>query len=247
MEQDDPLVLPGIMQVLLPDLCPDSRHENVLELGSVSGAGHNDIPSEEDKLDPELVAGGSDCEGEGRAEADKHDPAHSILRQLPPALSAAHTALRDIKVVLKPPRPTGSGSVNPNLDLLTRSQLEGMRALLWCYSNVESKSQGAHGSSWMAASLDVAHDNEKGPWYAHRLCEWTKAYIEDHEIIPENIYGTWNVSWVEEDDVAQEIHLHLQSIGQYVRAMDVHYRDQPEVKECLKRKKLYLSQWLSNG
>ena len=43
---------------------------------------------------------------------------------------------------------------------------------------------------------------------------------------------------LEDKGLAEEIHLHLQSIGKYVKAMDiVHHLDTPEIKERLDHKK----------
>jgi hypothetical protein len=43
---------------------------------------------------------------------------------------------------------------------------------------------------------------------------------------------------LEDEGLAEEIHLHLQSISKYVKAMDiVHYLDTPEMKECLDHNK----------
>jgi hypothetical protein len=87
----------------------------------------------------------------------------------------------------------------------------------------------------MAASLKTAHAYEKGPWLAGHLREWVRAYCKDRRDLPMNIYGTWNSSKLEDEDFAQELLLHLQSIGKYVRAMDiVEYLDQAEVKSRLK-------------
>jgi formate-dependent phosphoribosylglycinamide formyltransferase (GAR transformylase) len=50
--------------------------------------------------------------------------------------------------------------------------------------------------------------------------------------------GTWNTSLLDDKEFAQELHLHLQSIGKYVSAMDiVRYVDQPEIKTHLKLSK----------
>ena len=84
----------------------------------------------------------------------------------------------------------------------------------------------------------MAHAAERGPWLARCLREWTHTYISDHENLLLNTYGCWNVSLLEDEDLAQEIHLHLQGIGKYVKAMDiVHYLDTPEMKACLSLKK----------
>jgi hypothetical protein len=52
------------------------------------------------------------------------------------------------------------------------------------------------------------------------------------------VYGYWNVSLLEDKNFAQEIHMHLQGIGKYVKAIDiVHFLDMPEMKVRLKLKK----------
>ena len=63
-------------------------------------------------------------------------------------------------------------------------------------------------------------------------------YIINHKNLPHNIYGCWNVSLLKDEDLAQEIHLHLQVIGKFMKAMDiVNYLDTPEMKMHLKLKK----------
>ena len=84
---------------------------------------------------------------------------------------------------------------------------------------------------WIVSSLAVVHAAECGPWLARKLREWLRAYIKDRDCLPLNEYGHWNVSLLEDEDLAQEIHLHLQGIGKYVKAMDiVHYLDTPKMK-----------------
>jgi hypothetical protein len=36
-----------------------------------------------------------------------------------------------------------------------------------------------------------------------------------------NIYGHWNVFLLKDEDLDAEIHLHMQGIGKYVKAMDM--------------------------
>ena len=49
--------------------------------------------------------------------------------------------------------------------------------------------------------------------------------------------GCWNVSLLEDEDLTQEIHLHLQGIGKWVIAMDiVNYLDTPELRTHFKLK-----------
>jgi hypothetical protein len=60
-----------------------------------------------------------------------------------------------------------------------------------------------------------------GTQQARQLCKWARDYIADCGCLPINIYGTWNSSIFEDEDFASELLLHLQSIGKYVRAMEI--------------------------
>ena len=152
------------------------------------------------------------------------------LFEPPPTIDVAKLALADIKRVLKPHRDTGAGYKDPKIDLLLRGRLDLMKLFLWQYISTNN--------GWIASSLHVAHAAERGPWLAKQLRIWTRAYINDRECLPFNQYGRWNVSLLEDEDLAQEIHVHLQGIGKYVKAMDiVHFLDTPEMKARLKLKK----------
>ena len=57
------------------------------------------------------------------------------------------------------------------------------------------------------------------------------AFMADPEDLLHNPYGAWNKSILDHDEtLAQDIHLHLQKIGKYVRAEDlVDFMDTPEM------------------
>ena len=149
----------------------------------------------------------------------------------PPSLNAAQTALADIKRVLKPLHNTGCGYKSPGLDLVLRGRLDLMKMFFVRYIELNTNAKYLIGGTWISASLDVARAAKRGPWLAWRLREWTRTYIIDCEKLPLNIYGHWNVSILEDEDLAHKIHLHLQSIGKYVKAMDiVHFLDTPAMK-----------------
>jgi hypothetical protein len=175
-----------------------------------------------------------------------HTPALAGQFTPPPTVEEATLALADLKLILRPPRNSGRGHKDPKLDLLLRTRLERMQMFLWNYTDPANK-----GCGWMAASLKTAHAQEKGPWLAGRLREWVRAYCKDREDLPMNIYGTWSSSILEDEDFAQELLLHLQGIGKYVKAMDiVEYLDRAEVKSRLKlTKTISLStaqRWMSH-
>jgi hypothetical protein len=74
--------------------------------------------------------------------------------------------------------------------------------------------------------------------HARKLRVWTRSFINDRKEIPENRYGRSNKSAIDNEDLAQEIHLHLQQIAKYIKAEDiVRYCAKPEILACLKRTK----------
>ena len=93
---------------------------------------------------------------------------------------------------------------------------------------------------WIASSEQAARiGGRKAKWTARRLREWTHAFVRDMTNLPDHEYGKWNSSILEDEDLAQEICLHLQSKGPYVCAMDiVQFLETPEMKERLNLKKL---------
>jgi hypothetical protein len=130
----------------------------------------------------------------------------------PPTTDEARLALADLDDVLKPQRTKGPGYRDPQLDLLTRQRLEAMQMFLWRYTDKSSPNYGSPGA-WTAASKEAAHNLRKQVWLARKLQEWTHAFILDRKDLPVNCYGEWSVSLLEDEGLAEEIHLHLQGIG----------------------------------
>ena len=95
------------------------------------------------------------------------------------------------------------------------------------------------GTMWHAAFLLAAVASGKGSGLAHSLRVWTWEFLEDNDQLPVSLYGKHNSSRLLDEDLAEEIHEHLKSLGKkYLRAMDiVWYLEQPEVKVRLKLKK----------
>jgi len=165
----------------------------------------------------------SDEEGEGNAQSDERD-----TRKPPPSVIAAGEAYKKLKDIISPPRNKGKGYKDPNLDLLTRSRLEAMKRFLWTYINPESRFY----DQWTAASLDTAQAAERGPWFARRLRNWSTAFVEDTNVLPINLYGSWNKSRIDDEDLCQEVTAHLQGIGKYICTQDVsRYMNRSEVKK----------------
>ena len=183
----------------------------------------------------------SDEEGEGCAQDDEKS-----TRWMPPTVELSKVAYERIKRILRPPRLTGNGDKDPGLDLLLRSRLEAMMRFLWAYINPQSKSF----DKWSAVSLEMAKAVERGLWFARRLWDWTSSFVADAEDLPFNIYGTWNKSRLDDEDLQHDILAHLQTIGIHICAEDVsHYMDHSEVKKKYGMKKGITEQtarnWLS--
>jgi hypothetical protein len=213
----------------IDEIHPSHDAENVTlidhDTGSTQGDDQTGLPEEESASYNESATGNggeSDSEGVGNAQDDEKNK-----NWLPPSIETAHAAHTQLDSILNPRRNNGKGHKDLNLDLLLQSRLEGMKRFLWNYINPTSRFY----DKWIPASVDTATASEKGPWFALWLREWSSAFIKDGEDLPFNIYGTWKKSRLDDEDLKQEISIHLQSIGKFISAMDiVRYLDQPDVK-----------------
>jgi len=150
----------------------------------------------------------------------------------PPGPDHVDQRIKDIENILHPKRKTGYGHIDSDLNYTLRTRLEMMLHFLRIY-----QINGYEG--WIASSEQAARiGGRKAKWTARRLREWTHAFVRDTTNLPDHEYGKWNSSVLEDEDLAQEICLHLQSKGPYVCAMDiVQFLETPEMKERLNLKK----------
>ncbi|KAI0732675.1 hypothetical protein C8Q72DRAFT_773983 [Fomitopsis betulina] len=74
---------------------------------------------------------------------------------------------------------------------------------------------------WISASLHTAHAWRQGLHRARKLREWTCNFLEDHHQLPFTPEASWSVSLLEKPDLKEALCEHLQSIGKYVRALDI--------------------------
>ena len=83
------------------------------------------------------------------------------------------------------------------------------------------------------ASLHTVNNVNRAPSNACQLQGWVRDFITDCEVLPQNPYGRWNESLINTDKIlAQDIYLHLQDIGKFVKSMDlVNFLDTPEMWE----------------
>lgn len=171
-----------------------------------------------------------------------------LAARKPPTLQEAASAIEALQLIIRPPRgkpgrdPTkpksGLGYKTPNLTRFALDRVSAMKAFLELYRYKLSNATDPEKSFWMEASLESAKGHQgKGPSFARSLRKWTRRFIRDKHIL-ENPYGRWTKPRIDDEAFAQELQLHLQSIGKCVRALDmVHYLDRPEVKERWSLKK----------
>jgi hypothetical protein len=156
-------------------------------------------------------------------------PSRSFLS--PPQPDAIEKCLSTLKNITHPKRQTGYGHKDPHLNLVLRARLETMITFLRIY-----KMNGF--LDWTASSQVAAAAAGKGSWLARKLREWVHCLIRDETDLPTHSYGKFNSSILEDEDLAEEIHLHLQGIGPWIKAADiVQYLNTPEMKARLNLKK----------
>ncbi|KAJ6552142.1 hypothetical protein B0H10DRAFT_2242245 [Mycena sp. CBHHK59/15] len=76
-------------------------------------------------------------------------------------------------------------------------------------------------TAWAKSADIIAKSAGKGSWLSWRIHEWSVNFIRDEENLPTAEYGKMNGTMLEDEDLAQELHLHLQGIGKYVAAQDI--------------------------
>lgn len=154
-----------------------------------------------------------------------------------PSLDEALTAHADLVSVLEPKRASGRGYKKPNLDDVTHRRLAALRIFLHLFIERETAAPEKRGN-WTQASWDAAHIIEESTYQAENYRQWGRAFIQDRDSLPEHDYGKGNRSLIEDEDLSTEIHLHLQSIGKYIKADDiVKFMGTPEMLERTKRTK----------
>jgi len=86
--------------------------------------------------------------------------------------------------------------------------------MLHFYINPSSAMYAKWGDSASMAALGLGH----GKHCAQVLAQLAHQYILDHEVLPVNPYSEWNKSILADEDLADDIQLHLQSLGKEITA-----------------------------
>ncbi|THU81624.1 hypothetical protein K435DRAFT_693137, partial [Dendrothele bispora CBS 962.96] len=100
------------------------------------------------------------------------------------------------------------------------------------------KSHSCSHPKWVLCADLIASSAGKGPWMSRMLRVWVMDFSESEKNLPTAKYGKSNTSMLEDEDLAQELHLHLQGVGKYVAAKHVaQFVNSPEVRSRLRLKK----------
>ncbi|KAG1729321.1 uncharacterized protein EDB91DRAFT_1060018 [Suillus paluster] len=108
------------------------------------------------------------------------------------------------------------------------------------------------GALWSAVALQTAQFVGKGTYMSQNVREWSKSYILDHENLLFAKYGgECTRSWIDDEDLKEELLVHLQSLGKYISATAViDYLAQPDVQQHFKLTKTIslatAQRWMEN-
>ena len=106
-------------------------------------------------------------------------------------------------------------SKQQDIEFMLCGHLVAMLAFLRLY--VSDEHMGWH------AALQIAETVAgKGVGLAHSIQAWKWRFLEDNKQLPVSLYGMHKLSILEDKDLAQELHLHLQSLNmKYLHALDI--------------------------
>lgn len=191
---------------------------------------------------PDMDGSYSDEEEESSADGNSSTNNRPWAARRAPTIQQAREALKDLNRILRPPRAKGRGYKECTIPLAVRTRLEWMRDFLYLYQDDSSVYGKQHDgrARWTSTSLQAAHNQQSTPHRAKKLRKWSRAYIKDRTAwpIPQNPNDKRLSSRIDDPDVAADIANHLQSIGKYVRALDiVHYLSNSETRSRLQVKK----------
>jgi hypothetical protein len=158
----------------------------------------------------EQLPRGSKDSGDG-SDSDDGGIARRVYAR-PPTVSEAVNALKNLDALIRTRKPCGR-YVYAKLDRITSDQITVMTTCL-------NHFLGRAPQGFIDASECAAQGQRRGATYARSIRRWICHFMATGDL-PENNHGWWNVSTLEDEDVANEVKLHLQQVGRYARAEDI--------------------------
>ncbi|KAJ7085887.1 hypothetical protein C8R44DRAFT_893747 [Mycena epipterygia] len=123
----------------------------------------------------------------------------------------------------------GVGYKDPDISAFTRNRLIGIQTMLNFYTT-----QGLEGGTyarWGSSARLAAHGLGRGKHCARVLAALARQFILTREVLDVNPYGEWNETMLADEDLANDIRLHLQSLGKEITAEKlVNYLNDLEVR-----------------
>ena len=188
-------------------------------------------------------------DSDDEAEPTQLEKDAKVRQEPPPSVKQLEEAMEDLEKLLRPPRCNKQQSYkDPGFNNKTIKRLEAMKLL--CFNVLELERKKAPGQKsrgiWTAASVTTArslgyskkNSLKPGLKKAKDLRRWLRMFIDDHEEVPTCNWSTSGRSLIDDEDFAQEIHAHLQTLGPYVSAEAiVRLLDTPDMLARLHRKK----------
>jgi len=209
-----------VMDFEIPGSCDCHNCDDTLEeaLPKFHGDGR-DAESEEDS---DWSQEDSDLDADTNGMKTHDDGCRFELRK-PPSIEDACCALQDLRSLLKPAH---NEKHHLKLDPVLKERLTQMKNFLWLYTDVGSNGE-AHaantvGGQWGKAADQAARNagKKQGVYLSRCLRNWSKAYINNRVALPLH-KPSKKYSCVEDEDLAADLKLHLQSIRKFARAQDL--------------------------
>ena len=143
----------------------------------------------------------------------------------PPTELEALDALDEIKSLLQPERQGPNGKRQTQKQYMaskvqgwSHAVLKNVQLFLSLFTGKKSKTKGQWTRSSEQAAASINRTSKNAP---KALREHAKKFISTRKP-PDNPYGTWTEAHIDADEeFAQEINLHLQSKGKYLKADDI--------------------------
>ncbi|KAJ7771323.1 hypothetical protein DFH07DRAFT_768294 [Mycena maculata] len=147
-----------------------------------------------------------------------------------PSNTSVDVAIQNLQEILHPVRDKGQGHKKANLDIVTTARLECITRFLRLYKASRYSGRTLHSETVATASGKT----ESKTWLGCKIREWAVNFCADKKNMPTHMYGRFNSSILSDEDIAGDIHLHLQSLGKRISAKDiVRYVATPEFQACL--------------
>ncbi|KAF8597797.1 hypothetical protein BDV93DRAFT_595830 [Ceratobasidium sp. AG-I] len=209
---------PNVAHLACAGLAPD-RASAVTSDGE-----HSDTSSEAGNIHATELTGGADSEC-GDVFVDELHRIEAIAKPFqnaPISQEIARLALDKLEKILRPPRATGPGYKECEIDdAYSLRRVNAMAACLHLYCNTTLGWTVTYASGIAAIGAGF------GSWYGKKIRRFIRSFINTDDL-PGNKYGTRNASTLEDEDLATEIKEHLQTKGKYIKANDiVEYLENP--------------------